>query len=298
MSGVGAQGGSRVGESGGPAADDPARYRVGCIGWSYDDWKGPFYPAGCPPGEFLERYAKVFDFVEVDSSFYRSPPRSMVEGWARRTPPGFLFALKIPRTVTHDDPVAEIPEALDRFRSALMPLDQAGKLGPLLAQFPASFRFPEGKARLTTIFESLPNAGELAVEFRHRSWWGPEPLELVRSRGASLVWSVRPGARAPFETTAPWLYARFVGDRALTEFGRIQRDGRPAMEEMREHFEREAGSARRVLALFNNHFMGFGPGAAQLFREVVGLAPVDLGAAARTGGQHSLEGFGAEPRGG
>jgi uncharacterized protein YecE (DUF72 family) len=268
------------------------RYRVGCIGWSYDDWKGPFYPAGCPPGEYLERYSRVFDFVEVDSSFYRAPSRAMVEGWARRTPAGFRFALKLPRSITHDDRTGDGAAELAAFLRSLDPLEAAGKLGPILAQFPPEFRFPVGRGRLEAVLDGVPSERELAVELRHRSWWAEEAIALLERRRASLVWSVRPGARAPERATGPFLYARFVGDRALTRFDRVQRDGREEMERFKARFEAEELSGLRVYALVNNHYMGFGPGSAQLLRDVLGLPPLDLSGAARELGQLSLEGFG------
>ncbi|MCI4355241.1 MAG: hypothetical protein L3K06_07750, partial [Thermoplasmata archaeon] len=96
----------------------------------------------------------------------------------------------------------------------------------------------------------------------------------------------------PYRVTSDFLYARFVGDRALTEFNRIQRDGRPAMLEMKHHFEEEGLSARDVFVLLNNHFMGFGPGTAALVQEVLGVPRADLTLATRDPSQSDLSRFG------
>ncbi len=263
------------------------RYWVGCSGWSYDDWRGGFYPADAAAGEYLARYARVFDVTEVDSSFYRPPTPFLVRRWAEQTPAGFRFALKIPRDVTHR-PSPESPEILRRFLESLRPLADVGKLGPLVAQFPPSFHRDTGLGRLTAILEGVPRPFPLAVELRHRSWWSTETLRLLEARGAALVWSVYPGVTPPFAATADFLYARFVGDRALEKFDRIQRDRRGEMEAMARHFREEGASALEIYALVNNHFMGFGPGSAQILREVLGLPPVDLTAAQRAAGQAVL----------
>jgi uncharacterized protein YecE (DUF72 family) len=269
-----------------------ARYRVGCSGWSYEDWVGVFYPAGAAAGEFLERYARVFDVTEVDSSFYRPPTEFLTRRWAAVTPKGFLFALKIPREITHEPLTAELPDRVRHFLSVLRPLREDAKLGPLVAQFPPSFRRSNGAARLEQLLAEIPPEYELAVELRHNSWWVPETFSALEARRAALVWSVFPGVRNTYRRTGDFLYARFIGDRALTRFDRIQRDGRADMECMKAHFEQEGGSARTVLSFVNNHFMGFGPGTARILQGVLGVPAADLSRAGTEPGQRGLEEFG------
>jgi uncharacterized protein YecE (DUF72 family) len=267
------------------------RYRVGCTGWGYDDWCGPFYPEGAPAGEYLSRYARVFDLTEVDSSFYRTPSAFLARRWAEQTPPGFTFALKVPQEVTHrsKDPFAA--DLLRAFVENLEPIRTAGKLGPVVAQFPPSFRREGGAKRLEEILTAIPEEYRVAVELRHASWWSDDTWSLLERRRAALIWSVYPGVHPPYRVTSDFLYARFVGDRALTQFDRIQRDGRPAMEEMKLHFEQEGLSARDVFVLMNNHFMGFGPGTAALVQEVLGVPKADLMRASREPGQQDLGRF-------
>ncbi len=262
--------------------------RVGCTGWSYDDWRGVFYPEGTPPGEYLRRYARVFDLVEVDSSFYRSPSPFLVRRWAALTPSGFLFALKVPKAITHAPVGPPLAESVGSFVEALRPLREAGKLGPVVAQFSASFRREKDAGRLEEILAAFPADLALAVELRHRSWWVPATRALLERRSAALVWTVYPGLAPPYWVPGDFLYGRFVGDRALTRFDGIQREGRPAMEAMRTHLEHEGAAARDAFLLVNNHFMGFGPGTAELLQEVLGVPPADLTAAAREPGQRTL----------
>ncbi|MCI4351531.1 MAG: DUF72 domain-containing protein [Thermoplasmata archaeon] len=263
------------------------RFRVGCSGWGYDDWVGPFYPPGTPAGDYLARYARVFDLAEVDSSFYRAPTPFLTRRWATTTPDDFTFTLKVPRAIIDATP-AEIPESVAAFCRAVEPIVAAGKLGALVAQYPPSFRRETGLLRLQALLTSFPVELPLAVELRHGSWWVPATRTELEGRSASLVWSVAPGVRPPFWITGSFAYVRFLGDRALQKFDHLQRDYREEMEVMRRHLEEEGRSAREAFLLVNNHFMGYGPGTAQVLREVLGLPPLDLTLARTVPGQRQL----------
>ena len=183
--------------------------RVGTSGWSYPTgkgtWNGIFYPASAQKkktkkGGFddLAFYAEHFNTVEVNSSFYGVPSVQTTKGWAERTPEDFEFSLKLYQKFTHPelffqttgrDPADLDRKDVDGFRAALDPLAQAGKLGALLAQFPASFK-NEAASRgylewLLEAFEDYP----VAVELRHRSFSDDpgETLQLLGEHGAALV---------------------------------------------------------------------------------------------------------------
>ncbi len=164
--------------------------RVGTSGWSYPSgkgtWNGIFYPAqssrrprGTPKFDELTFYAEHFDTVEVNSSFYRVPAAAAVRKWVERTPPGFEFSLKLYQKFTHPEMFAKATgrdpshvgqDDVDQFRAAIDPLAQAGKLGAILVQFPASFKNePESRAYLEWLLKAF-REHSLAVELRHRSW--------------------------------------------------------------------------------------------------------------------------------
>ena len=171
-----------------PESSDPS-IRIGTSGWSYPagegTWNGVFYPrAGKRPrglGKFdeLRFYAEHFDTVEVNSTFYRIPSPATAASWAKRTPPGFEFALKLFQKFTHPemfhkatgaDPLDLGVKDVDEFRAAIDPLASAGKLGPLLAQFPASFKNEQDtRGYLEWLLEQFRDYA-VAVELRHRSW--------------------------------------------------------------------------------------------------------------------------------
>jgi len=147
--------------------------RIGCSGWVYDSWRHGIYK-GVPQARWLERYAEVFDTVEVNNTFYRLVKRETVEGWVERTPPGFVFAVKGSRYLTHMRRLREIEQGVARFWEPLEPLRESGKLGPVLWQLPANFHRDD--AVLESALELLPPARH-CFEFRHRSEL-PEPRPL------------------------------------------------------------------------------------------------------------------------
>jgi uncharacterized protein YecE (DUF72 family) len=185
-----------------------SRVRVGTSGWSYPTgkgtWNGIFYPAPASKskkkGGFdeLAFYAEHFDTVEVNSSFYRVPSIPTTRSWAARTPADFEFSLKLYQKFTHPEMFVKAtgkdPSELDRkdvdeFRAAIDPLAQAGKLGALLAQFPASFKNePAARGYLEWLLEAFTGY-PLAVELRHRSFSDDpaDTLQLLAAHGAALV---------------------------------------------------------------------------------------------------------------
>src|SRR5204863_10034814 len=112
--------------------------RIGCSGWNYASWKDEFY-GGKPARLCLEHYARQFDTVEINTTFYRLPKRDAVATWERTVPPGFTFALKAARYLTHVKRLRELGPGLDRFYARIEPLRASPKLGPLLWQLPANF---------------------------------------------------------------------------------------------------------------------------------------------------------------
>ncbi len=167
-----------------------SRIAVGTSGWNYPSgqgtWNGIFYPVkparrprGTPKFDELAFYAEHFDTVEVNSSFYRIPSIETVRRWAERTPGGFEFSLKLYQKFTHPamfakatggDPSRLGQKDVDEFRAAIEPLARAGKLGPLLAQFPASFKHePESTGYLEWLLHAF-SGHAVAIELRHRSW--------------------------------------------------------------------------------------------------------------------------------
>lgn len=268
--------------------------RVGCTGWGYDDWVGPFYAPGTPPSEYLRAYARVFSFAEVDSTFYAAPTPERASRWAADAPAGFLFSPKLPRAITHEARLVGARRVLDGFLDALAPLRRAGKLGPIVAQLPPSFRRGAGEPDLRAFLADWPAEHALAVELRDASWWTGATYDLLRAHDATLVWSVTETGRSPPVATSGAVYLRLVGDRALDSAGRrwarVQREQKAETAYWVERLLEAKGSLR-MFVVANNHYVGYAPETAHHLAEALGR-PVDL-AAARGPGQRGLDAFGA-----
>jgi uncharacterized protein YecE (DUF72 family) len=224
--------------------------RVGCSGWNYASWKDEVY-GGKAPREWLRHYARHFETVEVNNTFYRLPLESSVARWVAETPPDFLFSVKASRYLTHVKRLTDLDEGVRRFYERLGPLAGTPKLGPVLWQLPPTFRRDDD--RLAAALAALPG-GRHAFEFRHASWFADPVYELLRERGAALVIADRPEIK-DFQRhvfTADWTFVRFhYGSR-----GRRGNYSRRELEEWAERFE----SWRReveILAYFNNDWEVF-----------------------------------------
>jgi uncharacterized protein YecE (DUF72 family) len=160
------------------------RVRIGCSGWSYGDWRGGLYPDGLPQRRWLERYAEVFDTVEVNATFYRLPKEETVRSWTEQVPGDFLFAVKASRYLTHMKRLRDLAPGVARFWEPLEPLRRSHRLGPVLWQLPENFVRDDDL--LAAALDELPPARH-CFEFRHPSWFAPAVRELLAERGASLA---------------------------------------------------------------------------------------------------------------
>jgi uncharacterized protein YecE (DUF72 family) len=226
------------------------RARIGCSGWNYADWRGRLYPEGLGTGRWLERYAEVFDTVEVNSTFYRLAKPDAVRRWVEQTPDDFVFAVKGSRYLTHVRRLRSMREGVERFYEAIEPLARSPKMGPVLWQLPANFRRDD--ELLAQALEALPE-GRHCFEFRHESWFSREVYALLRSHGVALVIGDHP--ERPFQThemTADWTYVRL-------HHGRRGRRGNYSRSELDEWVERIRRWKRRrtVFVYFNNDWNGF-----------------------------------------
>jgi len=252
---------------------DLEKLRIGCSGWSYKDWQGIFYPKGLAAKDYLSYYSKVFNCVEIDSSFYRIPNQFMVTQWRNNTPDGFLFSPKLPKKITHENKLKNSESTLVYFYSVLSKLK--GKLGPIAIQLPPSIKLSTHDATMKEFISQLSPEFKHAIEFRHKSWFIPEVYSLLRKNNVAMVWSLNQYVDTPPEVTADFIYLRMVGDRELTEFSRVQKDRSEEMKRWATTVEKKAGRFESGYIFFNNHFAGFSPESANEFRRLLGLMELD-----------------------
>ncbi len=177
---------------------------AGTSGYSYKEWVGHFYPDKLPASEMLRYYAERFTTVEINNTFYRMPPESMLAHWLEQVPEHFAFTLKAPRRITHDNRLRETEANVAEFLRRAAALGD--KLGVLLFQLPPYLK--RDLPRLRDFLRLLPAATRVAFEFRHASWQDDEVYEELRSRGAMLCVTDTDEGDTPFVVTSDCGYVR------------------------------------------------------------------------------------------
>jgi len=256
---------------------------IGTSAFTAAGWEGSFYPIGLKPANYLSYYAQHFDTVEVDSTFYRIPSKATVQGWALKTPKGFVFAAKFPQVITHEKVLVDCD---DDMAQVLKVMDALGeKLGPLLFQFgyfnkKAFVGVNDFLARLRPILKKLPKDHKFAVEIRNKNWLVPQFVETLRERGAALTlidqaWMPRPAQW--FEKldpiTADFTYVRWLGDRKGIEertktWDKVIVDRSEDLAEWVQVLKTVHNRKIQIYAYANNHYAGYGPATVEMFLDL------------------------------
>ena len=276
---------------GGAGEATRGRVRVGCQGWNYEDWVTPhagarpvFYPSGTRADRMLDTYARAFDTVEVDSTFYAAPSASTFDAWKRRTPAVFTFALKLPREITHECALrgTRAAEALESFCRGARRLGP--KLGAVLVQLPPQFEATrENRAALAEFLPSLPRDIRFAVELRDPFWFEEDLLApLARHAHVSLAlvegpWAARERvwrAAAPLLQAADFAYLRWMGARDLARFDEVARPRDANLQRWAAAVERLSERGAAVFAYFGNFYEGHAPASANKLKRLLGLPAV------------------------
>lgn len=262
-----------------PTADGVARLRLGTQGWNYPAWVGPFYPDGTRPADFLRTFARAFDVVEIDSTFYAIPPVSTVRGWASRVPSHFTFTCKLPQEITHERRFVDCADVLAAFADRMRELGP--QLGPILIQCGPDFAPSEGRA-FAEFLTLLPADLRFAVEFRQSAWIRRRTLSTLSAHRVALALS--DGRWIPREwllklceqPTADFAYLRWMGpDRRITDYGALQVDRSAELDAWAAVIPVLQGQVREVYGFVNNHFAGHAPASVRMLQERLGVPPVD-----------------------
>jgi uncharacterized protein YecE (DUF72 family) len=253
--------------------------RIGTQGWNYDAWVGPFYPPGTRTADFLTIYARAFDTVEIDATFYAIPPEKTIRGWAERTPGHFVFALKLPQEITHERRLRGCEDVTALFFERARGL--GGKLGPTLIQLGPDFG-PQELPALAAFLPTLPRDLPIAVEFRQRGWIHEGVLALLAEHHVALAltdgrWIPRRTMLALAERpTSDFAYIRWMGpNRELVDYSRIQHDRTRELERWAEVIPVLASQVKGVYGYVSNHFAGHSPATVRQIQRLIGQRPVD-----------------------
>lgn len=256
-----------------------ARIRIGTQGWNYDAWVGPFYPSGTRPVDYLAIYARAFDTVEVDSTFYAIPPVRTLRGWYDRTPRGFTFALKMPQEITHEHKLRDSEDVAELFYDRARELGE--KLGPVLIQLAPDFG-PVELPALAKLLPALPRDIRFSIEFRHRGWITDGVIALLAEHGVGLTlsdarWIPRKQMLAlAARPTGNFVYVRLMGaNRDVVDYSRIQLDRTQEIEQWAGVLWPLALKGIMVYTYVNNHFAGHSPQSARELQRALRQTPVN-----------------------
>jgi len=256
-----------------------ARIHIGTQGWNYDAWVGPFFPVNTRPADFLSVYSRAFGTVEVDSTFYGVPAAATFQSWFDRTPDNFVFSLKLPQEVTHEQRLRDTLGVSDLFyeRARLL----GSKLGPILVQLGPDFE-PGELPGLVDFIGRVPADLRIAIEFRQRGWLTDGVIALLRDRNIALAlvegrWLPRRVilslAQRP---TSDFAYLRWMGpNRDLVDYSRVQVDRTREIDAWTEAMDEMRDKVTDIYGYVANHFSGHSPATAREIQLRMGQKPVD-----------------------
>jgi len=241
---------------------------LGTSGWSYREWEGGFYRKS--EKRKLRAYSRVFNTVEIDSTFYRYPSKGMVMGWLRYSPPDFVFAAKLPKVITHDKELGlkeDVKADLEAYLDLMQPLQLGGKLGCLLIQLPPKYDYnPEN---LESFFKLLDPLFRYAVEFRNLSWMRNETWSLLKEYEVAYANVDEPLLPPEIHLTTDFTYFRWHGRGEKPWFDYLYE--KAEIDEWVPRVEEVAERVKKVYGYFNNHYHGYAPENCLYLIEKLGL---------------------------
>lgn len=241
------------------------------MGFSYKDWNGYFYPADLAARNYLTYYSRVFNAVEIDSTFYGTPKAEYVGRWAASTPEGFRFCVKTPRIITHELGLVGAAGLMQEFVDTMRVLEE--RLGVILLQLPPSFSI-EGFTNLKEFLAEMPQGFRYAVEVRHRSWHQAREkvAAMLAERGVGWAATEYPGLPARIDVTADFLYIRWIGQHGTFQHHTHERiDRSKHLQAWWAELQTHLDMVQDVYGFFNNDYAGFAAGTANRFKAIAGL---------------------------
>jgi uncharacterized protein YecE (DUF72 family) len=231
---------------------------LGTIGWSYNFWRGKFYPNKTASKDFLAYYSTKFDTVEVDSTFYRIPTSQAIINWRNQTPESFMFSLKFPSIITHIKMLQNCERETSVFLERANLLKE--KLGPLLLQFPPNFGI-EHLPDLANFLQKLPKHQRYLVEVRDAEFLNEDFYSLLRANNVALAWVDSPNMPQTSELTSDFLYIRWEGNRKKVNgtLGKIEADTTASLSLWAEKLKPFLDKQIEVFGYFGKYYSGYPP---------------------------------------
>lgn len=254
--------------------------RIGTSGFSFEDWRDNFYPADIDKGKMLDYYAEHFPTVEINSTYYRIPHPAVMHNLVKKVPDGFEFLVKVPQSFTHRR--HDLEGDLADYLQALEPVEEAGKLSGLLAQFPYSFKFSRDSLDYISMLNAAVSPRPLFTEFRHRSWVNRTMYDRFRTEGIGYVCVDEPDLpnliKPDLFATIATAYARLHGRN-----GEKWWDGGPLrydytyspgeLDDWKRKIEKLSakGNVKKLFLFFNNCHLGQAAANAIQMKQLLGV---------------------------
>ncbi len=237
--------------------------RIGTSGWHYKHWRGPFYPAKSNSVAMFNYYVRHFDTVEINNSFYKLPTEAAFETWKQIAPPGFIYAVKASRFLTHRIKLKDPERGLDNFLPRVELLGE--KLGPILFQLPPRWKL--NLDRLAGLLQILPRHHRYAFEFRDLSWHVPQVDEVLRRCNAAFCVFELAGFTSAVKVTADFAYVRLHGPRGKYQGSYSEEALRPWAEKI----EQWRKTLKAVYVYFDNDQCAYAAHNALTLKEMLGV---------------------------
>ena len=242
---------------------------LGTQGWSYKSWVGNFYPPGTAANVYLKEYAQHFSAIEIDSTYYGTPRATTVQQWREVTPEHFRFTAKFPQIITHEKILQDVAHETLQFLDTMSLLGD--KLGPLLIQFPYTFK-PEQRDTLAKFLTALPTNFRYAVEVRHRGWLTDEFFALLTQHRVALALADYAYMPQLDRVTTDFAYIRWLGNRKDVPddaYDRVRINRDKELDRWARVINRLRGQNVDIWGFANNHYQGHSPATIRALMERV-----------------------------
>lgn len=246
---------------------DSKSFWIGCSGFSYKDWVGSFYPENVHKKDFLSYYARFFNTVEINTTFYEWPTKSQIVAWNNKVSKNFKFSFKMPRIISHEKKLAYAEKDVFKFVDLLEPVIRANKLGVILVQLPPSMGVNIKK--LKSFLEILPKHIKFAIEFRRQSWLTERTFVLLKDFQVAYVIVDEPLLPPITKITADFTYIRFHGKGKKIWY--YYNYSEEELKNWAGKIKDITAHVKEIYIYFNNHFRGYAPKNALLLRKILGV---------------------------
>jgi uncharacterized protein YecE (DUF72 family) len=252
---------------------------IGTSGWGYDEWIGPFYPKSLKKEDFLLYYSEIFFTNEINTTFYNTPSRWIVQNWVNKTPSNFMFSAKVPQIITHENKldIDACSRDLDYFLDSMSPLVEAKKLLSFLIQLPPTFRKEKHYSNLKDFVNNWPgdretDGYELVVEFRHKSWMNEDTFKFLKDKSLTYCAVIEPLLPPRMDVTNSKLsYIRFhgYGEKIWFDYDFKEEE----IGKWAQSIQKIIPKVEKIGIYFNNHFSGYAAKNSFMLMKELGVHP-------------------------